>query len=88
MTNPFDVGNSGGLGRTAAFPSVSLKASLSAAIVAEPGFETSEVRISLSAGYVVLEGYVSDVEQIGKVFEIAELMAGAGRVKNFLFHRS
>lgn len=62
-----------------------LKSLIAAAISAEPGFETSGVRISVSAGYVVLEGYVTEPEQIAKVMGIAGGIVGSERVKCFLF---
>lgn len=62
-----------------------LKSLIAATISAEPGFETSGVRISVSAGYVVLEGYVAEPEQIAKAVEIARGIAASERVKCFLF---
>lgn len=62
-----------------------LMRSISDAILAEPGLETSGVRISVSAGYVVLEGYVAEVEHIAKVVEIASELSAFDRVKCLLF---
>lgn len=80
-----EVENSGSSSAEVVAANQKLKSSIAAAIAAEPGFETSGVRISVSAGYVVLEGYVADPEQIAKAVGIAGGIAGSERVKCFRF---
>ncbi len=82
MTNLFDS-NEHRNGRSVVSPS--MKAAISSAILAEPGLETSEVRVSVSAGYVVLEGYVYERDHIDKVVSIAwvDRRAGTGQELRF-----
>lgn len=86
MTGPFDIQDES-YGNPSIPPSPSFKASVAAAIRAEPGLEMSEVRVSASRGEVVLEGYVLERNHVARVFAVAESIAGRGRVRSFVFHR-
>ncbi|MDW5318482.1 BON domain-containing protein [Rhizobium sp. PL01] len=86
MTGHF-IFNHHRLGAPAPF-ALSLKASFLSALSAETDFETWAVRVSMFDDYLVLEGYVSDAANIGKVVALAESFAGIGRVRNFLFQWS
>lgn len=77
-------GASGGFG---AALSPSVKHSILAAIAAQPELVASEVRVSISAGYVVLEGYVRASHHIDDVLAIVENFASQNAIKNFLFCR-